>query len=219
MYRLVLLLLAFSTLSLRGQVMSPADTKALLARIQQQRGPAPTFEAEFQETRKVHLLDEPILTTGKIWFQAPNHFRLERRGNAPSITISDGQQFWIYYPRFNSAERYSLARRSPLESALTAILAGLSLQNLEASYQVSASQNGDKYQLELAPKGPSLRRVFQHLTITLDSKLQPVHTDLLQPNGDSIVTEYRNPTQPKIPPAIFQFTPPAGTEVSTPLGR
>jgi len=44
-------------------------------------------------------------------------------------------------------------------------------------------------------------------------------TDMLQPNGDQIVTTYQNPTHTAIPASQFEFTPPPGTEVSTPLGK
>ena len=42
---------------------------------------------------------------------------------------------------------------------------------------------------------------------------------LVQPKGDHIVTLYRNESRAPIPPATFEFTPPAGTTVTTPLGR
>jgi outer membrane lipoprotein-sorting protein len=42
---------------------------------------------------------------------------------------------------------------------------------------------------------------------------------MLQPNGDRIVTVYSNETRAPIDPLTFEFTPPAGTDVTTPLGR
>jgi outer membrane lipoprotein-sorting protein len=44
-------------------------------------------------------------------------------------------------------------------------------------------------------------------------------TDMLLPNGDRIVTTYSNQTRQAVPALMFEFTPPPGTEVSTPLGR
>jgi len=113
----VIFLVASLTLGVKAEPLSPADVKSLLERIREKRAAAPSMQADFQEKRKVHLLDEPINSSGKIWFQAPNKFRVERKGNAPSITVSDGQQLWIYYPNFKSAEHYSLAKRSPLDAA------------------------------------------------------------------------------------------------------
>jgi outer membrane lipoprotein-sorting protein len=44
-------------------------------------------------------------------------------------------------------------------------------------------------------------------------------TDMLLPNGDRIVTTYSDQTHGPVPASMFEFTPPAGTEVSTPLGK
>jgi len=44
-------------------------------------------------------------------------------------------------------------------------------------------------------------------------------TDMLLPNGDRIVTAYSNQTRATVPASTFEFTPPAGTEVSAPLGQ
>jgi outer membrane lipoprotein-sorting protein len=41
----------------------------------------------------------------------------------------------------------------------------------------------------------------------------------VQANGDRVITTYLNHTRAPIPASMFEFTPPAGTEISTPLGR
>jgi outer membrane lipoprotein carrier protein len=212
-------LVALSCLSARAEPLSPDEVKTLLARVREKRATTPNLQADFQERRKVHLLDEPIATSGKVWFQAPNKFRRENKGNAPSVTVSDGQQLWIYYPKFKSAERYSLAKRSPLDAGVTALTAGLSLQNLESNYHVTGSKEGDHVILELQPRVPSLRRLLQRLEITLDSDLHVVQTRMLQPNGDEIVTTYANHGHAPLPANVFEFTPPAGTDITTPLGK
>jgi outer membrane lipoprotein-sorting protein len=212
-------LIALSCMSARAEPLSPAEIKILLARIRDRRATTPNLQADFQERRKVHLLDEPIASSGKVWFQAPNKFRRENKGNAPSVTVSDGQQLWIYYPKFKSAERYSLAKRSPLDAGVTALTAGLSLQNLESNYHVTGSKEGDYIILELQPRVPSLRRLLQRLEITLDSDLHVVRTGMLQPNGDEIVTTYSNHDHAPLAASIFEFTPPPATDITTPLGK
>jgi outer membrane lipoprotein-sorting protein len=56
-------------------------------------------------------------------------------------------------------------------------------------------------------------------TIKTNNELQAVRTDMVQPNGDRIVTTYSNESRGAIPASTFEFTPPAGTNVTTPLGR
>ena len=63
--------------------------------------------------------------------------------------MSDGQQLWIYYPKFKSAEHYSFGKRSPLDAGIAALTAGLNLENIEATYHISASKQNEGYQLDL----------------------------------------------------------------------
>jgi outer membrane lipoprotein carrier protein len=215
----VLFLIASLAHGVKAQTLSPADIKSLLERIREKRVAAPSMEADFQEQRKIHLLDEPISSNGKIWFEAPNKFRVERKGNAPSITVSDGQQLWIYYPNFKSAERYSLAKRSPVDAAISAITTALNLENVEHTFHISGEKSEKGYDLELLPRNPSMKRIFQKLLLHLNNDLIAERTDMLQANGDRIVTTYENTGHAAISPGQFEFTPPPGTEVTTPLGK
>ena len=199
--------------------LSPADLKSLLAQIRDKRGAAPQMQADFQEEKFIHLMTKPIMSAGKVWFQAPDKFRREVKGNSPSATVSDGQQLWIYYPNFKSAEHYSLGKRSPLDATIATLLAGLNLQNVESNYHVTASKINNGYQLDLVPRRTSLKRFFQRLSIQINAESRAQRTEMLQANGDRIVTTYSNHGTGPIPPSTFEFTPPPGTEITTPLGK
>lgn len=202
-----------------AEPLSPADLKSLLSRIRDKRAAAPQVQADFEEEKSVRLMNKPILTAGKVWFQAPNKFRREAKGNSPSITVSDGQQLWIYYPKFKSAEHYSLGKRSPLDAGIAAITASMNLERVEETYHISGSREGNAWILQLAPRNPSMKRFLQSFSIRFNDALQVERTEMIQPNGDRIITKYANETRAQIPPPTFEFTPPPGTEVTTPLGR
>ncbi len=202
-----------------AEPLGPADVKALLARIKEKRAAAPQVHADFQEEKTVHMLNKPITSAGKMWFQAPNKFRREAKGNSPSITVSNGQQLWIYYPNFKSAEHYTLGKRSPLEAGIAAITASLNLENVEGTYHITATKEADGYQLQLMPRNPSMKRLLKSFSIRMNNEFQVVRTEMLQPNGDRIDTTYSNESRAPIPASTFEFTPPAGTDVTTPLGR
>jgi outer membrane lipoprotein carrier protein len=194
--------------------LSEGDVKNLLAGIRQNR----TTQADFQEQRMIRLMKKPIVSSGRIWFQPPNKFRREVKGNSPSITVSDGRQLWIYYPNFKSAERYPLGKGSPLDSTVAAINSALNLENIENTFQVNATKTDNGYELALLPRTASMKRVFQKLNLHIN-ELRVDRTDMLLPNGDRIVTSYSNQTRAPIPSSTFEFKPPAGTEVATPLGQ
>src|ERR1700731_3858185 len=126
-----------------AQSLSQADVKNLLARIRERRGPAPDVHANFQEQKTIHLLNKPIVSSGKIWFHAPNKFRREISGSSPSITVSNGRDLWIYYPNFKSAEHYALGKRSPVDAVIAAINTALNLENVENTFQITGTKSGN----------------------------------------------------------------------------
>jgi|SRR5436309_12970573 len=213
----VLAALAFAALTSIGKTapLSEADLNNLLAGIRQNR----STQADFQEERVIRLMKKPILSSGKVWFQPPNKFRREVKGNSPSVTVSDGRQLWIYYPNFKSAERYPLGKGSPLDSTVAAINSALNLENIENMFQINAAKTDKGYELALTPRTPSMRRAFQKLDLRVNDNLRVERTDMLLPNGDRIVTTYSNQTRGPVPVSMFEFSPPTGTEVSTPLGQ
>jgi outer membrane lipoprotein carrier protein len=213
----VILFVALTCIA-NGAPVSEADLKNLLAGIRQNR----ITQADFQEQRRIRLMKKPIQSSGKVWFQPPNKFRREVKGSSPSLTVSDGRQLWIYYPNFKSAERYPLGKGSPLDSTVAAINSSLNLEDVENTFQISATKVDPPqagYELSLIPRAASMKRVFQKLDLRINDQLRVERTDMLLPNGDRIVTTYSNQTRGPIPASMFEFTPPSGTEVSTPLGQ
>ena len=203
------------TFTAKSAPLSEADLKNLLAGIRANR----STQADFQEERAIRLMKKPIVSSGRISFQPPNKFRREVKGNSPSVTVSDGSQLWIYYPNFKSAERYPLGKGSPLDSTVAAINSALNLENIENTFQINATKTDKGYELALLPRTASMKRVFQKLDLHINESLRVDRTDMLLPNGDRIVTIYSNQTRAPVAASTFEFKPPAGTEVSTPLGQ
>jgi len=212
---LAIIFVAALTCITNGAPVSEAELKNLLAAIRQSR----STQADFQEQRVIRLMKNPVQSTGTVWFQPPNKFRREVKGNSPSITVSDGRNLWIYYPNFKSAERYPLGKGSPLDATVAAINSALNLENIETSFNISATKSDKGHELALLPRTAAMKRVFQKLDLRINDKFRVDRTDMLLPNGDRIVTTYSNQTRAPIPPSTFEFKPPAGTEVTTPLGQ
>ena len=203
----------------QAQSLSPQDIDGLLGKIRERRSAAPYVQADFREEKSIHLMNRPIVSTGKVWFEPPNRFRREVRGTSPSVTVCDGRELWIYYPNFKSAEHYELGKRSPLDAAIAAINTALNLEDVEKTFQLSGTRTDQGYQLHLLPRSPSMKRTFQSFDLSLNQDLFVTRTEMSQPNGDSIVTIYSNQSRAPIPASTFEFTPPPGTEVSRPLGK
>src|SRR5438874_1220540 len=217
-YLATLILFSLSSLA-HAQQLSPPQVKELLAKIRDRRAAAPDMQADFREQKTIRLMNRPIVTSGKVWYETPNKFRREVKGNAPSVAVSNGRDLWIYYPNFKSAEHYALGKRSPADAAIAGINTALNLENVESTFRITGAKIDSGYALELTPRSPSMKRMFQKFDLRLNNDLVAERTEMTQPNGDHIVTTYSNQTRAAIPASTFEFTPPAGTQISTPLGR
>jgi len=221
MHKISPLLLALILIGTNAQAqsLSETDVKNLLARIAERRATAPDVHADFREQKTLHLMKQPIVSSGRIWFHAPNKFRREVVGNSPSVTVSNGGDLWIYYPNFKSAEHYSLGKHSPADVVIAAINTALNLENVEKTFHVTGAKIDNGYALQLLPRSTSVKRMFQKFDLKLNSDLVAERTEMTQPNGDQVVTTYSNQTRATIPATTFEFTPPPGTQITSPLGR
>ena len=199
--------------------LTPAERADLLGRLDEVRARHPSVESNFSEQRGSRLLKKPVMSTGTIAFQTPNKFRREVGGNNPSLTVSNGRQLWIFYPNFNSVEEYTLGQRAAFDDAMAAITAGLNFGNVEAFYAVDAARQDNGWRVTLTPKKGNIKRVMSRLDIVLDGDLNVRRTDLTLPKGDHVVTSYTNPRRTNLPPGTFEFAPPAGAQVTRPLGK
>jgi len=212
------LLLAVAAVSSAQQPLGAEEEKALISKLQQQRAQMPAITANFTEEKVTRLLTKPVIGNGTIAFQAPNKFR-ELAGNNPSTTVCDGKVLWIYYPNFKEAEKYTLGQKQFFDESIAALTAGLNFQNVEKFFRVAAAKEGNGYRVSLTPRTGGLKRILTALTVWLDEDGMIQKTDAALPKGDRVTTVYKNVKVAKESDAKFEYAPPAGTNVSTPLGK
>ena len=206
-------------LSARAAELSLAETQALMKTLQEHRQKYPSLTADFVEEKNTHLLTKPLISEGTISFQAPNKFRREIKGTSPSITVSNGQKLWIYYPSFKEAELYMLGQRAFFDDSIAALTAGLNFQHVEQFYSYKASREPDGYRFYLTPRGMGLKRMLKELTVSLDNEYRLERIETTLPKGDRVITLFKNQHPTPIPPSLFDLTPPAAAHISQPLGK
>jgi len=215
---LALLLPAFISTA-TGVELLPAERTELMARLKELGIKNPSLKAEFIEQKTSHLLNKPFTSEGIIEFSMPDKFRREVKGNNPSTTVSNGKVLWNYYPKFPEAELYTLGQHSILDDSMQALIAGFSFEHFDEFYNLNAYKEDGGYRLVLTPKHSKLKRIMKELTIWLDAEFTPKKTHITIPTGDEVTTTYRNVERTSLPDSTFEFTPPAGTHISHPLGK
>jgi len=201
--------------------LTPAETQALLKSLEEHRAKSPSLTADFTEEKTTHLLTKPLVSSGTISFQIPNKFRREVIGQNPSITVSNGQKLWIYYPGFKEAELYTLGQKAYFDDSIAALTAGLNFQNIEKFFTFKASRESatSPYRIDLTPRSSGLKRIVKDLSVWVeeDAKIQRTETTL--PKGDRVVTTYKNQHPAALAASTFDFAPPSDAHISQPLGK
>lgn len=185
-----------------------------------------TWSAVCVQTRSLQTLAQPLVSTGRVWFAAPDRFRWELGQPAQTIAVRQGDDLTLAYPRLRRAERYSLGpnRSGPWRDALALLEAGFPRDraHLESQFRLlSVTSTNDTWELSLQPGRPAARRFISEVRVALathDSTLRA--TELIFADGSRMRNDFREIlVNPPIDDAMFRPPVEAGYTVTDPLAR
>ncbi len=212
------ILLALASLA-GASPMTQSDIDQLVQKLQALHNTQPSLQANFREERHLAMLKEPVVNEGKVWFTLPDKIRREIGGKTPSTTVIDGKKMSIYYPNYQQVEVYDLEKRPIIKDSLRALTAGLNFREVANFYDMAGSKNGSEYQITLTPRTASVKKLVKTVDLTLDENLTPQRVVVQDSKGQVFTVTYTNVRRDTLPPSTFEFSPPPGTKVSTPLGN
>ncbi len=174
-----------------------ADTNAVLDAWLAAQTNITTWTAEFVQTRWFRALNQPLVSTGRVWFARPNRYRWELGVPAQTIAVRDGQQLQVIYPRLKRVEQYSLdaIRSGPMSEALGLLDAGFPKDraDFDSRFRVRSVRSTDQaWQIELEPSSASARRMMSAIRVTLAADHFTLLANEIQlPDGSRMRSEYR----------------------------
>jgi outer membrane lipoprotein-sorting protein len=185
-----------------------------------------TWSAEVVQTRTFKSLAQPLQSTGRVWFAAPDRFRWEL-GNPPQTIAARGEaELLIVYPRLKRVERFPLAANlaGPWRDAMALLETGFprSRAELEARYQqVGASVTGARCELVFQPRSASARRLIPRIQIEFNTGTFSLEaTELQFADQSTMRNEFRNPqVNPKLEDSLFTPEIPSDYRVVEPLKK
>jgi outer membrane lipoprotein-sorting protein len=219
MRKLILFILSGIAPLVYASPMTQGDIDQLVQKLQALHNSQPSLQANFREERHLAMLKDPVVNEGKVWFTLPDKIRREIGGKTPSTTVTDGKKVSIYYPNYQQVEIYDLEKRPIIKDTLRALTAGLNFREVTNYYDIVGSKNGNEYQLTLTPKTASVRKLVKTVDLTIDENLTPVKVVIQDSKGQMFTEAYTNVRRDTLPASTFEFSPPPGTKVSTPLGN
>jgi outer membrane lipoprotein-sorting protein len=212
------------TLLAGGLPARAADTNAVLNGWLAAQTNFSTWSADFVQTRWLKVLNQPLVSTGHVWFARPNHFRWELGDPAQTIAVRDATQLQVIYPRLKRVERYPLtgAKAGPLGEALGLLDAGFPKDraDFDARFRLLTLQStNDAWRLALQPANAFARRVMPVIQVTLSKTNFALLANEMQfPDGSRMRNDFRHATlNAAFPAGLFQPALPADFTVVNPL--
>ena len=172
---------------------SPALSSFLAAQTNLQ-----TWSADLTQIRRLKTLTQPLVSTGKVWFAAPNKFRWEIGSPPQTIAMRGGDEMLVIYPRLKRVERYPLAgeRMGPWKDMLALLEAGFprSEADMESRFKLlSVTATNGVFSAVMEPRSSSARRMMPLIGIAFDGNdFQLRATELQFADGSTMRNEFRN---------------------------
>ncbi|MGZ8899812.1 MAG: LolA family protein, partial [Limisphaerales bacterium] len=125
------ILLFFLSLAARA-----ADPSTVINRWLAHQTNIQSWSAEFTQTRTLKALSHPLVSTGQLWFAAPQNFRWEL-GRDQTIAIRSNETMLVIYPRLKRAEKYDFQNsgRSEWKDTLALLQSGFPRSRAELDHQ------------------------------------------------------------------------------------
>ena len=155
-----------------------------------------TWAADFTQTRTLKGLAQPLVSTGQVWFAAPQNFRWEL-GRDHTIAIRSNETMLVIYPRLKRAEKYNFENtgRSEWKDTLALLQSGFpqSRADLDRHFNsVSVTKTNDLVELHLEPKSAGARKMMPRINVLLQTNLTLAGTELVFVDGSRMRNEFVN---------------------------
>jgi len=163
-----LALVAVLSASSLSHVAAPTacdSTASCLAVIARAQGETQTLRATFEQVKHLKLLDDPLVSHGRMFFRRPDHVRLELIDPVQSTIVVRGR--YVYIPGLPAAGvgTASLAPAAAMFMQLGAVFTG-ALDELHKNFEITAERSADNaVTVALVPKQQSERSVFRRMQV------------------------------------------------------
>jgi outer membrane lipoprotein-sorting protein len=157
-----------------------------------------TWSADLTQIRRLKTLTQPLVSTGRVWFAAPNKFRWEIGSPPQTIAVRGGDEMLVIYPRLKRVEKYPLTgeRMGPWKDTLALLEAGFprSEAEMESRFKIlSVTPTNDVFNVVMEPRSSSARRMMPLIMIAFGANdFQLRATELQFADGSTMRNEFRN---------------------------
>jgi outer membrane lipoprotein-sorting protein len=180
-----------------------------------------TWHAAFTQTRALKALAQPLVSTGQVWFAAPQNFRWEL-GRNQTIAIRSNDTMLVEYPRLKRAEKYDFHASGPNEwkDAISLLQSGFprSRPDIDQQFEIkSLSMTNGLFELGLEPRSAGARKMMPRINVLIETNLNLAGTELVFADGSRMRNEFHN-VETNVPvEGKFDLAVPPGFKLVEPL--
>lgn len=204
--------------------LQAADTNAVINAWLSAQTNLQTWSAVCIQTRTFKTLVQPLVSTGQVWYAAPDRFRWELGQPPQTLAIREGDLLTVIYPRLHRAEEYRLAalQSGPWRDALALLDAGFPRDRAQVDRQFrvrSLTQTQDVWELSLQPASAAARRFIEGVAVAFSTNAFSLRaTELTFADGSRMRNDFLQAVvnQP-IPTDRFRANLEPGTTLVQPL--
>lgn len=140
--------------------------------------------ATFTEIKHIAILDQPVESSGELFFTAPDFLEKRTLLPKPESLIVNGQKILI--ERGSKTYYFTLQNLPELAAFINSIRGTLAgdLKSLNRDFQLKLEGKPDKWLLQLTPSNAKMKKLLQHIRIAgFNNQIRNI--DILQTDGDS----------------------------------
>lgn len=166
-----------------------------------------TFTAKFRQTRKTHLLREPLYSEGMIYFDSSGKLLMKVTSPSPLLILFKKNTLLIYYPEISKAEKRYIGNTENIIKKYFGIGQTGEALKKEFEIQLSTNQESDGYYLNMLPKKTAISKHIERIEVLVNPKTWlPEKIFLTETKGDqsTLWLQFDSINQP-LPPGIFSI--------------
>lgn len=166
-----------------------------------------TFTAKFRQTRKTHLLREPLYSEGMIYFDSSGKLLMKVTSPSPLLILFKKNTLLIYYPEISKAEKRYIGNTENIIKKYFGIGQTGEALKKEFEIQLSTNQESDGYYLNMLPKKTAISKHIERIEVLVNPETWlPEKIFLTETKGDqsTLWLQFDSINQP-LPPGIFSI--------------
>lgn len=168
------------------------STESCLQAVAEAQRDTRTIEADFVQVKHLDLLEEPMVSSGRLAFKQPDRVRLDVKSPDPATIIIDGPN--VSVPGLSQQQQKAMgtAPIGAMFGQLARIFRG-DIEGLRKDFDVTAEPDGTGVRVRLTPRREDWKKAFRSIDLRFSDGLTHVETLRLEDElGDDLEITLHN---------------------------